>query len=56
LVNFWKSTICNGIYFTIQRDWLCSRDTHAKKYADRVQVTYEYMRSAIDFTDANYQK
>lgn len=32
-------------------------ETHMlKKYADRVQVTYEYMRSTIDFTDSNYKK
>jgi hypothetical protein len=32
-------------------------ETHMlKKYADRVKVTYEYMRSAIDYTDANFQK
>jgi hypothetical protein len=41
LVNFWKSTICNGIYYYSTR--LVVVDTHAKKYADRVQVTYEYM-------------
>jgi hypothetical protein len=27
-----------------------------KKYADRVKATYEYMRSTINFMDANYQK
>ncbi len=27
-----------------------------KKYAERVKVTYEYMRSSIDFTDTNYKK
>jgi hypothetical protein len=27
-----------------------------KKYAERVKMTYEYMKSTMDFTDANYQK
>jgi hypothetical protein len=27
-----------------------------KKYAERVKMTYEYMQSTLDFTDANYQK
>ncbi|WP_240478076.1 hypothetical protein [Flavobacterium sp. ABG] len=27
-----------------------------KKYADRVKVTYEYMKSTIDFMEANYSK
>ncbi len=32
-------------------------ETHMlKKYAERVKVTYEYMRSTIDYTDANYAK
>ncbi|QSB25850.1 M14 family metallopeptidase [Flavobacterium sp. CLA17] len=32
-------------------------ETHMlKKYADRVKVTYEYMKSTIDFMDANYLK
>ncbi|MHC0444606.1 M14 family metallopeptidase [Flavobacterium sp. 3-218] len=32
-------------------------ETHMlKKYAERVKVTYEYMKSTLDFTDANYLK
>ncbi|TCN59443.1 hypothetical protein D0809_05980 [Flavobacterium circumlabens] len=32
-------------------------ETHMlKKYADRVKVTYEYMKSTIDFMDGNYLK
>ena len=32
-------------------------ETHMlKKYADRVKVTYEYMKSTIDFMDAHYLK
>ena len=43
------TSLFNAIGFVVETHML-------KKYADRVQVTYEYMRSAIDFTDANYQK
>jgi hypothetical protein len=32
-------------------------ETHMlKKYADRVKVTYEFMKSTLEFTDANYTK
>lgn len=43
------TSLFNTIGFVVETHML-------KKYADRVKVTYEYMRSAIDFTDANYQK
>lgn len=43
------TSLFNTIGFVVETHML-------KKYADRVKVTYEYMRSAIDFTDANFQK
>lgn len=43
------TSLFNTIGFVVETHML-------KKYAERVKVTYEYMRSAIDFTDANYQK
>lgn len=43
------TSLFNSIGFVVETHML-------KKYAERVKVTYEYMRSAIDFTDANYQK
>ncbi|PIF63338.1 M14 family metallopeptidase [Flavobacterium sp. 11] len=43
------TSLFNTIGFVVETHML-------KKYADRVKVTYEYMRSTIDFTDANYQK
>ncbi|SHF73497.1 Zinc carboxypeptidase [Flavobacterium segetis] len=43
------TSLFNTIGFVVETHML-------KKYAERVRVTYEYMRSAIDFTDANYSK
>jgi Zinc carboxypeptidase len=43
------TSLFNTIGFVVETHML-------KNYADRVKVTYEYMRSAIDFTDANHQK
>lgn len=43
------TSLFNTIGFVVETHML-------KKYADRVKVTYEYMRSAIDFTDNNYTK
>ncbi|MNF51741.1 Zinc carboxypeptidase [compost metagenome] len=43
------TSLFNTIGFVVETHML-------KKYADRVKVTYEYMRSAIDYTDTNYQK
>ena len=43
------TSLFNTIGFVVETHML-------KKYADRVKVTYEYMRSTIDFTDANYKK
>lgn len=43
------TSLFNTIGFVVETHML-------KKYADRVKVTYEYMRTAIDFTDNNYQK
>ncbi|OAB29042.1 Zinc carboxypeptidase [Flavobacterium fryxellicola] len=43
------TSLFNSIGFVVETHML-------KKYGDRVKVTYEYMRSAIDFTDANYKK
>lgn len=43
------TSLFNTIGFVVETHML-------KKYADRVQVTYEYMRSVLDFTDTNYQK
>jgi hypothetical protein len=34
---------------------ICCWNTHAEKYADRVKATYEYMRSTINFMDAENQ-
>jgi hypothetical protein len=43
------ASLFNTIGFVVETHML-------KKYEDRVKVTYEYMRSAIDFTDVNYLK
>lgn len=43
------TSLFNTIGFVVETHML-------KPYADRVKVTYEYMRSTIDYTDANYQK
>ncbi|MCD0464729.1 M14 family metallopeptidase [Flavobacterium sp. ENC] len=43
------TSLYNTIGFVVETHML-------KKYADRVKVTYEYMRSTIDFMDANYLK
>lgn len=43
------TSLFNTIGFVVETHML-------KKYADRVKVTYEYMRSAIDYTDANFEK
>nr|WP_315155556.1 M14 family metallopeptidase [uncultured Flavobacterium sp.] len=43
------TSLFNTIGFVVETHML-------KNYADRVKVTYEFMRTAIDFTDANYQK
>jgi hypothetical protein len=43
------TSLFNTIGFVVETHML-------KKYADRVKVTYEYMRATIDFTDANYKK
>ena len=43
------TSLFNTIGFVVETHML-------KKYAERVKVTYEYMRSAIDFTDNNYAK
>ena len=43
------TSLFNTIGFVVETHML-------KKYAERVKVTYEYMRSAIDYTDANFQK
>ncbi|MGL2993839.1 M14 family metallopeptidase [Flavobacterium sp. TSSA_36] len=43
------TSLFNTIGFVVETHML-------KNYADRVKVTYEFMRSAIDFTDTNYQK
>ena len=43
------TSLFNTIGFVVETHML-------KKYAERVKVTYEYMRSAIDFTDSNYAK
>lgn len=43
------TSLYNTIGFVVETHML-------KKYADRVKVTYEYMKSTIDFMDANYLK
>ena len=43
------TSLFNTIGFVVETHML-------KKYAERVKVSYEYMRSAIDFTDSNYAK
>jgi hypothetical protein len=43
------TSLFNTIGFVVETHML-------KKYADRVKATYEYMRSTIDFMDANYTK
>jgi hypothetical protein len=43
------TSLYNTIGFVVETHML-------KKYSDRVKVTYEYMRSTIDYTDNNYQK
>ena len=43
------TSLFNTIGFVVETHML-------KKYAERVKVTYEYMRSAIDYTDTNYTK
>jgi hypothetical protein len=43
------TSLFNTIGFVVETHML-------KKYSERVKVTYEYMRSVIDFTDANYSK
>jgi hypothetical protein len=43
------TSLFNTIGFVVETHML-------KKYADRVKVTYDYMRSTIDFMDTNYQK
>ncbi|MDX6189754.1 M14 family metallopeptidase [Flavobacterium sp. Fl-318] len=43
------TSLFNTIGFVVETHML-------KKYADRVKVTYEYMKSTIDFMEANYLK
>jgi hypothetical protein len=43
------TSLFNTIGFVVETHML-------KKYTDRVKVTYEYMRSTIDFMDANYKQ
>ncbi|RZJ50770.1 MAG: hypothetical protein EOO44_15730 [Flavobacterium sp.] len=43
------TSLFNTIGFVVETHML-------KKYAERVKVTYEYMKSTIDFMDANFQK
>lgn len=43
------TSLYNTIGFVVETHML-------KKYADRVKVTYEYMKSTIDFMDTNYLK
>ncbi|WP_125719677.1 M14 family metallopeptidase [Flavobacterium ustbae] len=43
------TSLFNTIGFVVETHML-------KKYAERVKVTYEYMKSTLDFTDANYLK
>jgi hypothetical protein len=42
------TSLFNTIGFVVETHML-------KKYADRVKVTYEYMKSTIDYTDENYK-
>ena len=43
------TSLFNTIGFVVETHML-------KKYTERVKVTYEYMKSTLDFTDTNYQK
>ena len=43
------TSLFNTIGFVVETHML-------KKYAERVKMTYEYTKSTLDFTDANYQK
>jgi hypothetical protein len=43
------TSLFNAIGFVVETHML-------KKYAERVKMTYEYMRSTLDFTDAHYLK
>jgi hypothetical protein len=43
------TSLFNSIGFVVETHML-------KKYADRVKVTYEFMKSTLEFTDANYSK
>lgn len=43
------TSLFNTIGFVVETHML-------KPYAERVKATYEYMRTTIDYTDANYQK
>lgn len=43
------TSLFNTIGFVVETHML-------KKYAERVKMTYEYMKSTMDFTDSNYQK
>lgn len=43
------TSLFNTIGFVVETHML-------KKYAERVKMTYEYMKSTLDFTDANYLK
>ncbi|WP_281632102.1 M14 family metallopeptidase [Flavobacterium luteolum] len=43
------TSLFNTIGFVVETHML-------KKYAERVKMTYEYMKTTLDFTDANYQK
>ncbi|MBZ4034764.1 M14 family metallopeptidase [Flavobacterium sp. 17A] len=43
------TSLFNTIGFVVETHML-------KKYAERVKMTYEYMKTTMDFTDANYQK
>ena len=43
------TSLFNTIGFVVETHML-------KKYSDRVKVTYEFMKSTLEFTDANYSK
>lgn len=43
------TSLFNSIGFVVETHML-------KKYADRVKVTYEFMKSTLEFTDTNYSK
>jgi len=43
------TSLFNTIGFVVETHML-------KKYSERVKMTYEYMKTTMDFTDANYQK